>query len=43
MSAGEVATVELTPFKWGEEGNRPMHPQQGFDPNEPEMFMNGER
>lgn len=43
VSAGEVATVELAPFKWGEEGNRPMHPQQGFDPNEPEMFMNGER
>jgi uncharacterized lipoprotein YddW (UPF0748 family) len=43
VSAGEVATVELTPFKWGEEGNRPMHPKEGFDPGEPDLFMNGER
>ena len=43
VSAGEVATVEMTPFKWGEEGNRPVYPKDGFDPDEPEMFMNGER
>ncbi|RPJ30833.1 MAG: hypothetical protein EHM35_12465 [Planctomycetaceae bacterium] len=43
VSVGQVATVELTPFKWGEEGNRPDHSKEGFDPSEPEMFLNGER
>jgi hypothetical protein len=43
VSAGEVAAVELTPFKWGEEGNRPMHPKHGFDPAEPDTFETGER
>lgn len=43
VSAGQVATVEVTPFMWGQEGFQPIHLTNGFEPNEPEMFMNGER
>jgi len=43
VSAGQVAAVELTPFKWGEEGNRPDHSKHGFDPAEPDLLETGER
>jgi len=41
--AGQVSTVEMTPFKWGQEGNRPMHTPNGFDPGDSDLFLNGER
>ena len=41
--AGQVATVELTPFARGAEGKRPIVPVQGFDPHEPHANPNGER
>jgi hypothetical protein len=43
VSAGQVATVEMTPFMWDQEGNRPIHPTNGFDPSAPDLFLNGER
>ena len=43
VSAGQVATVEMTPFMRGQEGNRPIDTLDGFDPGDPELFLNGER
>lgn len=43
VSAGQVAAVEMTPFMWGQEGNRPIHPLNGFDPGDLDLFLNGER
>jgi uncharacterized lipoprotein YddW (UPF0748 family) len=43
VSAGQVATVEMAPFIWGQEGNRPIHTANGFDPGDPDLFLNGER
>lgn len=43
VSAGQVATVQMTPFMWGQEGNRPIHTPTGFDPGDLDLFLNGER
>lgn len=43
VSAGQVATVDMTPFMWGEEGNRPIDGPNGFDPGDLDLFLNGER
>jgi uncharacterized lipoprotein YddW (UPF0748 family) len=43
VSAGNVATVEMTPFPWGQEGNRPINIPNGFDPSDSDLFLNGER
>jgi uncharacterized lipoprotein YddW (UPF0748 family) len=44
VSAGQVAMVEMTPFPWGQEGNRPIHPTpNGFDSGDADLFLNGER
>jgi hypothetical protein len=43
VSAGQVATVDMTPFKWGQEGNRTIHAPNGFDPGALDLFLNGER
>jgi len=43
VSAGQVATVEMTPFMWGQEGNQPTPSTNGFDPGDPDLFLNGDR
>jgi hypothetical protein len=43
VSAGQVTAVELTPFIRGQEGNQPIHPGNGFDPDDADLFLNGER
>jgi uncharacterized lipoprotein YddW (UPF0748 family) len=43
VSAGQVASVEMTPFRWGQEGSRPVPTPNGFDPGASDLFLNGER
>jgi hypothetical protein len=43
VSAGQVAEVEMTPFILGQESNQPIHPKSGFDPEDADLFLNGER
>jgi uncharacterized lipoprotein YddW (UPF0748 family) len=43
VEAGQVATADLTPFAKGQEGRRPVHSVEGFDPGEEHVDANGER
>jgi len=43
VAAGQLTTVELTPFARGQEGRRPVQPAPSFDPGEPQVLPNGER
>lgn len=43
LSAGRVATVEMTPFPWRQEGNQSIHVPNGFDSCHADLFLDGER
>lgn len=43
LSAGRLATVEMTPFSWRQEGNQSIHVPNGFDPGDADLFLDGER
>lgn len=43
LSAGRVATVEMTPFPWRQEGNQSIHVPNGFDVGDADLLLDGER
>jgi len=43
VGAGQLTTVELTPFARGQEGRHPAQPVTGRDPGEAQALPNGER